>query len=114
MRFLIDESTGKRLATLLEKKGHDVVFVGDFMPKATDESVLAEAEKQNRILITDDKDFGALIFRLNRPTTGVILLRTVSSRPNVRLEIIKNLLKSYNPKGKFVVLKEDSIRIRKI
>ncbi len=36
MRFLVDESTGKRLATLLEKEGHDVLFVGDIMPSAPD------------------------------------------------------------------------------
>jgi len=79
VKFLVDECTGKRLAKLLEKAGFDVVFVGDWKPSATDDEVLEKAEKDDRILITDDKDFGELIFRLGRPLKGVILLRLSSN-----------------------------------
>ncbi|MFQ5891730.1 MAG: DUF5615 family PIN-like protein [Candidatus Methanofastidiosia archaeon] len=76
--------------------------------------MLAEAEKQQRILITDDKDFGELIFRLGKPNTGVILFRTLTINPQKRLEILKRLLKFYDPKRKFIVLREDFIRVRKL
>lgn len=115
MRFLVDESTGKRLAKLLENRGHDVVFVGDVAPSASDEEVLEKAEKENRILITDDKDFGELVFRMERPTKGVILLRTSTIFPRKRFEVLQNLFETVDElKNKFIVLKEDSMRIRNI
>lgn len=76
LKFLIDECTGRRLAILLKNAEYDVVFVGDWKPSASDEEVLRKAEEENSILITDDKDFGELIFRLSKPSKGVILLRT--------------------------------------
>jgi len=47
-------------------------FVGDIIPSASDEEIIKKAETEGRILITDDKDFGELVFRLERPTSGVI------------------------------------------
>jgi len=113
MRFLVDECTGKRLAKLLEKESHDVLFVGDVMPSASDDEVIRRAEKENRILITDDRDFGELVFRLGKPTKGVILLRT-GVNPEKRLKALVKLLRNYEIAEKFVVLKEDSVRIRRM
>lgn len=113
MRFLVDESTGKRLANLLAKT-HDVVFVGDEFAGATDEEILEMAQKQKRILITDDKDFGELVFRLERPSFGVILFRTSSSVPEARLELLKKVFARAKLRGKFVVVTETEIRIRKL
>ena len=113
MRFLVDECMGKRFANLLEKEGYDVLFVGDVMPSASDEEIIRKAEEDDRILITDDKDFGKLVFRLGKPTKGVILLR-IGFNPEKRLGALITLLRKYKLKGNFAVLKEDSVRIRAI
>lgn len=113
MRFLIDECAGKRLANLLEKEGHDVLFAGDAMFSASDEEIIKKCEEDDRILVTDDKDFGELVFRLGRPIKGVILLRIITI-PEVRLEAILRLLKNYDVKNKFIVLQENAVRIKKI
>ena len=113
MRFLVDECTGKKFATLLEKEGHDVLFAGDIMFSASDKEIIKKAEEDDRILITDDKDFGKLVFRLGKPTKGVILLR-IGVKPEERLRVLRKLLGRYELKGKFIVLKEDSVRIRTI
>lgn len=113
MRFLIDECAGKRLANLLEKEGYDVLFAGDAMPSASDEEIIKKCEEDDRILVTDDKDFGELVFRLGRPIKGVILLRIITT-PEIRLEAILRLLKNYDVKNKFIVLQENAVRIRKI
>ncbi len=114
MKFLVDECTGKRLAKLLEKAGFDVVFVGDWKPSATDDEVLEKAEKEDRILITDDKDFGELIFRLGRPSKGVILLRLSTTDPMKRFQVLNDVLKLIDVRGKFVVVGDEAIRVRKI
>lgn len=113
MRFLVDECTGKKFANLLGKKGYDVLFVGDITHSASDEEIIRKAEEDDRILITDDKDFGELVFRLGKPAKGVILLR-IGVNPEKRLRALIKLLKKYKLKGKFIVLKEDSVRIRTI
>lgn len=113
MRFLVDECTGKRFATLLENEGYDVLFVGDIMPSASDEEIIRKAEEDNRILITDDKDFGELVFRLGRPTKGIILLRIITV-PERRIKALIKLLKTYDVKNRFTVLEEEVIRSRKI
>ena len=75
LKFLVDESSGKKLFNHLVECSYDAKFVTEILPGANDEKVLELAEKENRILITNDKDFGELVFRLNRPSFGTILLR---------------------------------------
>ncbi len=112
VKFLIDECTGKRLSFLLKNVGYDVLFVGDWKPSASDEEVLQKANDDGRILITDDKDFGELVFRLEKPSTGVILLRTSTTNPAIRLHLLEILLKSTDVSGKFIVLKDNVFKIR--
>ncbi len=113
MRFLVDECTGKRFADALKMKGYDVLFAGDVVQSVSDEKILEFCEREGMILITDDKDFGELVFRLGRPVKGVILLR-ISSNPERRVQAISRLLKTYDIENKFIVLEEEAIRSRTI
>jgi predicted nuclease of predicted toxin-antitoxin system len=47
--------------------------------------VLALAHAANRLLLTDDKDFGELVFRQGRPVPGVVLLRLAPDSSITRL-----------------------------
>jgi predicted nuclease of predicted toxin-antitoxin system len=78
--------------------------------------VLAYAEKEGRILITNDKDFGELVFRLRRPADGVILLRLKKDNPTRRAKYVFSLLGKLHTElsGRFIVLTEKGYRIRKI
>ncbi|MBI2143641.1 DUF5615 family PIN-like protein [Candidatus Woesearchaeota archaeon] len=114
MRLLVDESTGKRLADMLAGAKHDVIFAGDIMPAASDEAVLARAESEGRILISDDKDFGELIVRRRKPAPGFILLRTASTDPEERFGILTKTMRELDVEGKLVVVKDGRIRIRKL
>jgi len=116
LKFLVDESTGIKIFNALKEKSYDVKYVSFIIPQASDEEVLNFAEKENRILITDDKDFGELIFRLMKPTSGVILMRLKIDLAEYRIKYLLNLLENFGEKLKdnFVVLTEDQARIRKI
>jgi predicted nuclease of predicted toxin-antitoxin system len=80
MRFLVDECTGPAVALWLRQQDHDVISVYDEIRGADDRKVIEKAYEQNRILITNDKDFGELIFREKKPHKGVILLRLEDER----------------------------------
>lgn len=110
MRFLIDESLGSRFAKLLSREGYNVLFVGDIMRGTSDENVLSFAEKENLVLIAEDKDFGELVFRQKKPTRGVILLRASTINPEKLFEMANDVLDK--AEGKFIVVKEGQIRIR--
>ncbi len=112
LKFLVDECTGKRLSILLKNAGYDVIFVGDWKPSASDEEVLQKSNQDERILITDDKDFGELVFRLEKPSSGVILIRASTTDPYTRFHLIENLLKSTDVNKKFIVLRDTVIKVR--
>src|SRR5512147_2011843 len=79
MNFLLDQSTDARLIPWLTKRGHNARRIGrDYPPGLPDEQVLAIAQRESRVLITDDRDFGELVFRHRQPHTGVIYLRLAS------------------------------------
>jgi len=114
VKFLVDECTGKRLSNLLNAEGHDTIFVGDWKPSASDDEVLDKANKERRVLITDDKDYGELVFRLEKPSCGVILIRSSTTNSAIRMHLLETLLKSTDVYKKFIVLKDTVFKIRDI
>src|SRR4051812_45881700 len=82
MKFLLDENVDARLKTHLTQLRHDVTRVGlDYPRGLPDRDVLSTAQAEGRVLITNDLDFGELVFRLRLPHQGVILLRLGAYAP---------------------------------
>lgn len=75
MKVLADECCDAGLVNALRREGHDVAFVVESMRGASDSDVLRRAQQEGRILLTEDKDFGELVYRLHRRVPGIILLR---------------------------------------
>lgn len=77
MKFLADQDVYQPTVNFLRAIGHDVVCVREIgMARASDEEILKQAHREQRILLTRDKDFGALVFLRMQEHSGVILLRT--------------------------------------
>jgi predicted nuclease of predicted toxin-antitoxin system len=75
MKFLVDESVEYRVVIFLRNLGYDTRSVVESFSGLDDKIILSVAYKENRILITNDKDFGELIYRLQLPHQGIILFR---------------------------------------
>jgi predicted nuclease of predicted toxin-antitoxin system len=76
MKFLLDENTEFRLAAFLQERGHDVTAIAhDYPASITDRQVLTIAASEQRVLLTNDHDFGELIFRHHLGHSGVVLFR---------------------------------------
>lgn len=75
MRLLLDEACDLRLAAALRAAGHDVRHVLEAHRGADDAAVLTLSRAEGRILVTTDKDFGALAVGDGRKVPGLILLR---------------------------------------
>ena len=79
MRFLADESCDFSVVRALRAAGYEVSAVRDHAPGAPDETVIAMAAQENRVLLTEDKDFGQLVYAGSGRTQGVIVIRFPSS-----------------------------------
>jgi predicted nuclease of predicted toxin-antitoxin system len=79
MRFLADESCDLAIIHGLRANGHDVIAVSEVTPRAEDSEVIRLAVREKRILLTDDKDFGRLVYSHGQKTLGVISLRFPTS-----------------------------------
>lgn len=114
MRFLADECTDTHLVDLLRADGFDVLYVMETMRGATDDTILSRAYSEQRILLTEDKDFGELVFRLRKPATGIILLRFNPGEEAKKATRLRQLLQNSTITfvGAFVVVEIDKIRSR--
>lgn len=116
MRFLTDQDVYQTTISYLKNPGHDVIRAKDIgFERASDNEILERAVKDQRILITRDKDFGALTFVTHINSFGIILLRitpdTVSS-VHKELSRFLNEHPEGNFKNTFIVIEPGCHRIR--
>jgi hypothetical protein len=71
VNFLADECCDAFLVDGLRGDGHDVLYVKESAPGTDDHTVLQMAADQERVLLTEDKDFGELVVRLKLPAYGI-------------------------------------------
>ena len=112
MRFLADESCDFRVVRALRAAGHDVMAVVEIAPGADDTAVLEMAVRENRIFLTEDRDFGQLVYAAAKPAPGVPLLRFPSSaRANLPAQVA-DVIAHHGEKlrERFVVLQPGAIR----
>lgn len=113
MRFLVDECTGPGVARWLRDEcGHDVLSIYDDAPGIQDEAVIARSIAERRVIITNDRDFGEMIFKERRPHHGVVFLRLRDERTRSKVEALRSLLRGYADQleGAFVVVSETHVR----
>ncbi len=113
LRFLADESCDFAVVRALRAKGYDVLAVSEFMQRSDDRDLVDLAYREGRILLTEDKDFGWLVFSEARRSSGVILLRfpgnARSALAQSVLQLVTNLGESL--KGAFVVIRPGQTRV---
>ncbi len=116
MRIIANENVSATVIRELRRRGHDVVSVKESMRSAADQAVLGRAADENRLVVTHDKDFGALAFRWGLPATaGVILLRLSGNNPEADNQRILNILEHGTDwAGHFCVVTDDRIRVRSL
>jgi predicted nuclease of predicted toxin-antitoxin system len=74
VRFFVDECIGATLVTELRNRGHDVVWAQDNHATLPDTQILAFATRENRVLISEDRDFGTLVFGQRQSAIGIIIV----------------------------------------
>lgn len=114
-RFLADENIAPRVIDALKKEKFNVLSVYEKgLSAAPDEKILKTAQKEKRIILTHDKDFGNLVRQSYQSHGGVILLRLRNQSPQ---NVIHNLIpflkeiKLDKIKNRLVIFQEGKVRI---
>ncbi len=113
IRFLADESCDFAVARALRRVGFDVLCISESSPRAEDSKVIRIALHEGRIVLTEDKDFGRLVYSYGQETLGVIFLRFPTvARKQISRDVL-SLVKQQGEKlvGSFVTVQPGRIRI---
>jgi len=112
MKLLLDAHISRSLRDYLVAAGHDCVHAGELPPATSDPELLQLALREDRVIVTADKDFGNLIFLRRLPAVGVVLLRLTLATEQERLKRfqdawphVENLVPGY-----FLVVTDRRIR----
>ena len=113
MHFLADESCDFAVVRALRAAGFDVLCISESSPRAEDSEVIRLAVREDRILLTEDKDFGRLVYSHGQETLGVIFLRFPTfARRQISRDVV-NLVKQQGEKlvGCFITVQPGRIRV---
>src|SRR5215469_9251134 len=96
MKLLLDACVWPGAATQLANHGHDVVWVGGWPTVPGDDEILAVAVRENRVVVTLDKDFGELAVVFGHAHSGIIRIVNfeISKHASVCLSAIEGMARS--------------------
>ena len=116
MRFLADENVPRAAVEGLRGAGHDVSWVRTEAPGASDEEVLSRARREERVLVTLDKDFGELVLKRGAGAShGVVLIRLQAAGPRqLAASVVAALSARADWEGHFSVVGEERVRMRRL
>ncbi|MDE0469368.1 MAG: DUF5615 family PIN-like protein [Candidatus Poribacteria bacterium] len=114
MNLLADESIGKSIVRELRQNGHNVLYIAEFAPSIDDEAVLHQANLNRALLLTEDKDFGELVFRQRLVHMGVVLVRLSGLSLPAKATSISTVLANHEDEllEAFSVISPGRVRIR--
>ena len=113
MRFLANENFPADAVSALRDQGHDLAWIRTDSPGISDTKVLDHAQREDRILLTFDKDFGELAFRLKLPSlSGIILFRISASSSRQVAQTTLDAIESRDDwRDHFAVVEDNRIRM---
>ena len=114
MRWLADECVDAALVRHLRAGGHDVIYAAEVAAGTTDAQILRRANDEHRLLLTEDKDFGELVFRLRMTVPGLVLMRIPPERYLVKWTRLDAAVQRFGQRlfGRYVVIEEARLRSR--
>ncbi|MFZ2959475.1 MAG: DUF5615 family PIN-like protein [Candidatus Ozemobacteraceae bacterium] len=113
MRFIADECCDFAIVKALREAGHDVMLISQIKPGATDSEVVKIALHEKLIILTEDKDFGQLVYAAGKQAIGVFFFRFPSAfRKQIANDVVK-LVHQMEVKlhGCFVTIQLGKVRI---
>lgn len=114
MNVVADEGIDASIVARLRQQGIEVWYVAEMAPTSTDSEVFKLANDHDAILLTADKDFGAIVFQQGRVTSGIVLIRLHGVASEQKAALVAELFAKNTDRlrGAFTVLTPEKVRIR--
>ena len=108
--ILADENVPLEAVKTIRRKSVDIVSVIEFSLGLSDMEVLDLANREGRIIVTFDKDFGELVIREKMKVKGLILLRFTPKSPQQIAEKVWRVLTSGIPvENNLLIVREHTV-----
>ncbi len=114
--FLADENFDNRIVLALRELGHQIYTIIELEGGISDDKVIELANELKAIILTEDKDFGELTYRLQKGSQGIILVRLNGVNIDQKIELLKHVLKSHlsELRNSFTVINKTKVRIKEL
>ncbi|MFZ1702626.1 MAG: DUF5615 family PIN-like protein [Pyrinomonadaceae bacterium] len=100
---------------MLRQKGHKVLYVAEIEPSVSDEVVFERANVDRALLVTEDKDFGEIVFCEGKLSSGgIVLLRLAGLSTARKVGIVSDIFQKHQAdlENGFCVVSPGRIRFR--
>ncbi len=116
MRWLADECVAAPLVEFLRSLSHDVLYIAESAAGLSDTDVIELASREKRLLLTEDKDFGDLVFRREHVVPGVVLMRVSPESSALKTTRLAAAIERYGEGlfGRYLVIEEGRFRARRL
>ena len=114
MNLYADEGIDRQIVDALRGAGFDVAYAAESDPAVADDALLAKAAAEGRLLLTSDKDFGELVYRLGKASDGVVLIRLSGLSADLKARLVVEAISTRAEElaRAFSVLSPGMLRIR--
>ena len=114
--IIIDENVDQFVINYLNRKGYDILSIRKSCTGITDREIIELAKSNKGFVITEDKDFGELIFAYQIKGCSVIFLRHTRSKYQIMLDQLDRILDEYLESNGhfFITITPNKTRIREL
>lgn len=112
IKFLANVNIEKPIIDYLIKNGYDTKWVTNVDKRMPDNEVCSLANSEERVILTNDKDFGEIVFLQKKISRGIVLLRIKGQDSFQKIQLLSKLLDKYADKviNHFVVVTQEKFR----
>ena len=116
MKLVADECVDFGIIRQLRHNGVEVFSILEELASVKDKTVLEVANEKGWLLLTEDRDFGELVFRFMLPNHGVVYVRIQDLDRKIKIaRVVSIILNHYDQLlGSFTVITNDKMKIRRI
>jgi predicted nuclease of predicted toxin-antitoxin system len=116
VRWLADECVDAGVIGSLRAADHEVTYLAEIAPGMRDAEALALANREHRILLTEDKDFGEMVIRWRRPVPGLVLIRIDPTLRALKWSRLDRAIKKFGDEmfGRYLIVDEIRLRVRSL
>ena len=114
--IIIDENVDQVLIDRLESENFDLLSIREHYQGISDKEIIEIAKTRKGFILTEDEDFGELVFSYNIKNCTVILLRYyIRDHDGIANNLLKVLRDYYKRPGHFfITITKKKIRIKKL